>query len=222
MNKTMPEWVAVLMMAGCSAAVASAWAPVCAETVRVESFTAGEADILDFMPTILHESAHLTRLKEDGRYSPERIVALGNASAAGSRWRQLVPRAYEIGTRKVGPDNSDLFFEACYGGRMGNGPEGSGDGARYPGRGVIGITGKYGYQWLTDNGQLDNNYLVSVPELLEQPRYAMLNGIDWWEGHVPDAALGDERRVRKIVNGGYFGIEEVERLAARFRKAWQL
>lgn len=214
------DWSRILILSGCTAAVAAIWAPICEETVVEKNFSKGEADILDFMPTILHESAYLAKLKENGRYSPERIIQLGNASAAGSRWRSLVPRAHEIGTVRGGADNSDKFFEACYAGRMGNGPEGSGDGARYLGRGVIGVTGKYGYQWLTDNGPLDGHDLVSAPELLEQPLYAMLNGIDWWEGHVPDLALGDERQVRKIINGGYFGVEEVERLAASFREAW--
>lgn len=215
------DWVAVLLATGCSAAVASAWSQPCAELVKPENFSRGDLDILDFMPTILHESAHLTKLKESGKYSAKRIRELGLASAEGSRWRSLVPRADELaydGTQA----SEDRFFEACYGGRMGNGPEGTGDGALYPGRGVIGVTGKYGYQWLTDNGKLDNNDLVALPQLLEQPRFAMANGIDWWEGNVPDAVLGDNRKIRRVVNGGYFGIAEVEKLVARFRKAWTI
>jgi putative chitinase len=218
--RTAAQWTGILTLAGCSAATAATWGPVCEETVLLASFSKGEADVLDFVPTILHESAMLAKLKESGKYSAARIRELGNASAAGSRWRSLVARADELAYDGT-PASEDRFFEACYAGRMGNGPEGSGDGAKYPGRGTIGVTGLYGYQWLTDNGKLDNNDLVSVPTLLEQPRYAMLNGIDWWEGHVPDAALGDDRRIRKIVNGGYFGVEEVEALAARFRKAWK-
>ena len=53
----------------------------------------------------------------------------------------------------------------------------------------------------------------------EQPHFALEFCIKWWEGKVPDSKLGDTRAVRKVVNGGYFGLADVEALAAKARAA---
>ncbi len=209
------EWERVLRESGVPMKTAEAMGPVFASTVKDGTFSRGLDDFLDFLPTVLHESGMLTKLKESGKYSAKRIVELGSKSSPGSRWRSLVPRARELaydGTEAA----EDRFFEACYGGRMGNGPEGSGDGALYPGRGFIGVTGRDNYQWLTDQSGQD---LMSMPWLLEGPYFALEFSIDWWEGKVPDHILGDERKIRRVVNGGAFGLEDVEHLARLVRKA---
>ncbi len=204
------EWGRILRECGVPLKTAEAMGPVFATTVKEGSFSKGEADLLDFLPTVLHESAMLTKLKESGWYSASRIIELGQKSPAGSRWRSLVPRAHALA------GNEAKFFEACYAGRMGNGPEGTGDGALYPGRGFIGVTGKDNYQWLTDQSGQD---LMTMPWLLEGPYFALEFSIDWWEGKVPDRILGDERKIRRVVNGGAFGLEDVEHLARLTRKA---
>lgn len=204
------DWERILRECGVPLKTAEAMGPVFASTVKEGTFSKGEADLLDFLPTVLHESGMLTKLKESGFYTAKRIIELGNKSKPGSRWRSLVPRAHEIERDEA------KFFEACYGGRMGNGPEGTGDGALYPGRGFIGVTGKDNYRWLAEQSGQD---LLTMPWLLEGPYYALEFSIDWWEGRVPDKLLGDERAIRKVVNGGYFGLEDVEHLARLVRKA---
>lgn len=204
---TNDEWTKVLLGAGVEPGVAEHWCSVFASTLKPGSFSKGDAELLDFMATVLHESGMLKSLKENGNYSAERIRALGNASAAGSRWRSLVPQADALAY------NPAAFFEAVYGGRTGN--DQPGDGARYPGRGLIGVTGKANYAWLGDESGQD---LLGLPELLEQPHFALELSIDWWEGKVPDSILGDERRIRRVVNGGDFGLPEVNALVTRLRK----
>lgn len=208
--RTMSDWLRILQACGVRATTAIRWAPVFADTIKADTFSAGDKDLADFLPTILHESAMLEKMKESGSYSAGRIRELGNASKPGTRWRSLVPRADELAR------NEFKFFEACYGGRMGNGPEGSGDGAKYPGRTPIGITGKDNYRWL---GDLVGQDLVGLPELAEQPHFALEFCVMWWEGKVPDSVLGDTRAVRKVVNGGYIGLPEVEELAKKARAA---
>lgn len=210
MKRTISGWLRILQACGVRSITAIKWAAVFADTIKDDTFSAGDADLADFLPTILHESAMLEQMKESGNYSAARIRELGNASAPGSRWRSLVPRAEELA------GNERKFFEACYGGRMGNGPEGSGDGAKFPGRTPIGITGRANYQWL---GDLVGQDLTVLPELAEQPHFALEFCIEWWEGKVPDRILGDTRAVRKVVNGGYFGIAKVEALAVKARAA---
>jgi putative chitinase len=208
--RTVADWLRILQACGVRSATAIRWAPVFADTIKDGMFSAGDKDLADFLPTILHESANLESMKELGNYSADRIRELAAKSAPGTRWRSLGARADELA------HNEARFFEACYGGRMGNGPEGSGDGAKYPGRTPIGITGKDNYIWL---GDLVGQDLVGLPELAEQPHFALEFCIKWWEGKVPDSKLGDTRAVRKVVNGGYFGLADVEALAAKARAA---
>ncbi len=202
------RWTAILSVCGCNAATAAQWGPIFADTLKPTSFSVGELDLADFLPTILHESQMLAKLKEDGHYSVKRIVELGNASEPGSRWRSLVPIAAQVAM------NEPAFFEAIYGGRLGN--DKPGDGALYAGRGLIMLTGKDNYIW---QGNRSGQDLVGNPTLAEQPHFALEFAIDWWEGKVPDKVLGNQRAVRKIVNGGYFGITEVEALAQKVMRA---
>lgn len=202
------KWNFILTRAGCDANTADKWAPVFHDTMKADTFSKGDADQLDFLATVLHESQMLTKLKENGNYSAKRIIELGNASPVGSRWRSLVPQA------KVLANNPQAFFEAVYGGRLGN--DQPGDGAKYLGRGLIMITGKANYEWL---GNIAGQDLVVNPELLEHPHFALELSIDWWEGKVPDSILGDNAKVRRVVNGGTFGLREIETLVLRLRGA---
>lgn len=204
------EWSRLFRAVAIPAALAESWAPVFTHVLARKSFSAGETDLADFLPTILVESQGLSKLKESGYYSPERIRELGNRSKPDTRWHSLVPRADEIAW------NEAKFFEACYGGRLGNGPEGSGDGALYPGRGLIMLTGKNGYLW---QSRVSGQDLIGLPQLAEQPHFALEFAIDWWEGKVPDMFLGDVPAVRRVVNGGDFGLVEVQNMKRKLLAA---
>lgn len=211
------EWRRVLAELGVEPAIAADRAPSFAEKLTDDAFSAGlERELPDFLVTVLHESSMLEKLKESGRYRARRIKELASQARPGTRWRSLLPRAEELGVDTGGSE--DKFFEALYSGRYGNGPEGSGDGARYPGRAYIGMTFKDNYAWVGDAVGQD---LVYVPHLAEQPIFALDFTIAWWEGRVPDHIMGDERKVRKVVNGGYIGMHEVERLAKLVRQVLQ-
>jgi putative chitinase len=205
MRRDAGEWTKVLRKLGVTLAVADAWGPVFASEIHERTFNKGERDLKDFLPTILHESAMLTALKENLNYSAARIAQLGKASAPGTRWRSLVPRAVELAAKP------EAFANALYSGRMGNRDEASGDGWLYRARGLIGVTGADNYRWLGDFMGQD---LLGLPDLISLPHYALDSAIAWWEGRVPDSILGDDRKIRRVVNGGYIGLEAVEKLAA--------
>lgn len=214
-DATAEDWEALFVNLGVKARTAAIVGPIFAAKMRPGVFSSGETELPDFLSTILHESGKLEKLKESGRYSAQRIREIGNASRPGTRWRSLVPRADALAY------NEEAFFEAVYGGRMGNRPEGSGDGAKYPGRAYIGLTGYDNYAWVGDAVGQD---LVVSPQLAEGPWFALDFTVAWWEGKVPDRCLGDEREVRRVVNGGYIGLADVERLAAAVRQelaAWR-
>lgn len=215
--RTTEDWERLLPELGVAHAVALACAPSFAEVLTDDAFSSGlERELPDFLTTILHESGHLAKLKESGKYRARRIKELASQAAKGSRWASLLPRAEELGSDTGGSEAA--FFEALYGGRYGNGPEGSGDGAKFPGRAYIGMTFRDNYAWVGDAVGQD---LVVTPQLAEGRIFALEFTVAWWEGKVPDRIMGDERKVRKVVNGGYIGMPEVERIAKLVRGVMQ-
>lgn len=195
-------WYRKLCELGVRSLTAGRWAVPFASEVQPGRFSAGNADLVAWLPQVLHETGMLESTTEKLKYSSERIRDLGEASPAGSRWRSLVPRAAELASNPEGLAN------AVYGGRMGNTMPG--DGYRYRGRGLIMLTGRAGYRHLAD---LMGQDLENMPELVEQPHYAVEAAVYWWEGQIPDSMLSDQVKLRRRVNGGTFGLAHCQALA---------
>ena len=203
------QWLDVLRRCDAKPQVAARWARIFAEVIKPDSFSRGDAELPDFIGQVMHESAMLERLEENLNYSAARIVELGQASKPGTRWRSMVPQATKLAY------NPKAFAEACYGGRLGNVKPG--DGFKYRGRGLVMVTGFDNYALVSKATGLD---LINNPDLLGQPAPALKAAIAWWEGRVPDAAMGDVRKVTRAVNGGDFGL--AHRLALTERAAQAL
>lgn len=107
-------------------------------------------------------------------------------------------------TREIwGPTPAQERYE----GRADLGNTERGDGPRFRGRGLIQITGRYGYSEVSK--ALGHDYLAD-PERLEQPRDAALSACWWWAAHgCNELAEQDEplnmRAVTLRVNGGLNG-----------------
>ena len=159
-----------------------------------------------YAATIGHESGGGTRLVESLDYRVEALMKTWPARFPASD-------AARMG-RRVG-QNADQrsIAERAYGGRMGNGPEGNGDGWKYRGRGLIQCTGKDNYRAAERALQLP---LLAEPELLQIPRYAARSAAWWWaeNGCNELADRDDVQAVRRRVNGGLNGLEDVERRLA--------
>lgn len=91
--------------------------------------------------------------------------------------------------------------------RLGNTPEADGDGQKYPGRGLIQVTG-------TDNTRacsralFGDDRLLRTPELLEEPLYAALSAAWYWKSKKLNSLSADfEAQTRKI-NGGLNGLPD--------------
>jgi len=83
--------------------------------------------------TIAEESSHFTSLRESTNYSAARLMEVWP-----SRFKTMaVANKYAR--------NPKALAENVYGGRLGNGPEGSGDGYKYRGGGLAQLTGKDTY-----------------------------------------------------------------------------
>ncbi len=208
-ERTADDWENILTDCGVKPATAHKWAEAFTDEVTDDKFSSGEEELDDFLGQILHESGMLEYMTENLSYSADRIRQMARASGPGTRWRSLLDRADELA------HDPEALGNALYCDRMGNGDEESGDGYRFRGRCPIGLTFKDNYQWIGDKMGED---LISTPELLEQPHYALQATVDFWEGRVPDSCLGDIIKVTKRVNGGTIGIEHRRALTEKARE----
>ena len=186
------DWTSILMRAGCSPVIAQRWAPVFAAEAPPSRFSLGAREIDEFLGQILHESAMLTATVESLTYSTaERLCAV---------WPKRFPTVAHAAPYVRNPE---ALGDKVYGGRMGN--VNPGDGFRYRGRGCIMVTGRANYR--TTGNAIGIN-LEATPELLERPEIALRAAVAWWEGHIPDAVLGDLDIVAetRLVNGGTVGL----------------
>ena len=143
----------------------------------------------------MHESGHLRLVEENLSYSAEGLRKTFRKYFRTDAEAQAYARKPErIGSR-------------VYGGRMGNGPESTGDGYRYRGRGLIQITGRANYAASGAELGLD---LINKPERLEQPYLAAMSAAEWWHRHGCNilADTGDMAAVTRRVNGGLTGLDD--------------
>jgi putative chitinase len=97
-----------------------------------------------------------------------------------------------------------------YGNRMGNGPESSGEGAKFCGRGYIQLTGKENY---TSFGKSINEDILSNPDRVASD-YALLSAA-WFFSKNGLHKMADEgssdtvvTKITKRVNGGTIGLAD--------------
>lgn len=97
-----------------------------------------------------------------------------------------------------------------YGGRMGNGPEASGEGWKFRGRGYIQLTGKVNY---TEFDKIVTENILENPDLVAS-KYPLLSAAWYWNSRkinaVADQGATDEvvTKVTKLVNGGTIGLPD--------------
>lgn len=142
-----------------------------------------------FIAQLAHESTGFTRLEENLFYTtPERIRAV---------FPSTVPTLAQARTLVRAPQ---ALANHVYARKNGNGDAASGDGWRYRGRGLIGLTGLGNY--LRAEQTLGRPY-VSQPDLVAQPADAALTSAHWW--HLNDcnrlADTWDIDGITRRVNG---------------------
>lgn len=161
------------------------------------------ARIAAFLAQVGHESGGLVRLVENLNYS-----AQGLAATWPNRYGGPNALAHRLAR------NPQAIANNCYADRMGNGPESSGDGWRFRGRGLIQVTGRDNY---TSAGRHLGLPLVDQPELLEQPEPAARSACWFWqEKGCNELADADQfLQITRRINGGTHG--QAERVAQRER-----
>jgi putative chitinase len=142
-----------------------------------------------------HESGGYRALRENLNYS---------ASGLNGIFKRYFPT---IESAKPYERQPEKIANKIYASRMGNGPESSGDGFRYRGRGLIQLTGKSNYQAFADSIE---ETLEDTIEFLETYEGAVQSACWFWESNNLNA-LADKMDIKlmtKKINGGYIGLED--------------
>jgi len=154
--------------------------------------------IAAFIAQCSHESAEFRVLKENLNY----------------RWtslRKIFPKYFptdELAQQYASkPNKQEAIANRIYANRMGNGPEESGDGYRYCGRGLIQLTGKDNYSFFA--GSLDIT-VEEAAEYLQTFEGAAQSACWFWETNNINkwADDGDIKTMTRRINGGYIGLAD--------------
>lgn len=156
------------------------------------------ARLAEFLAQIANETGGFIRWEEDLRYSVEAMLR---------QW----PKHFDAASAQECFGHPDRIAERAYGGRMGNGPVGCGDGARYIGRGALQLTGRATYAQF---GHILGIDLVGHPEKAAEPYTSALLALEFFKERNVNAAVdrGDFTEARRLTNGGAIGLEHVAAL----------
>ena len=149
-----------------------------------------------FLAQALHESGGFSAVRENLNYSADGLLAV---------FPKYFPTRTEAEKFARKPEK---IANRVYANRMGNGSEESGDGWRHIGRGLIQISGKDNYI-KTSQALFDDDRLLTIPEILETPYYAVASACYFWQAnHLNALADADDIvAVTKRINGGTTGLE---------------
>lgn len=147
-----------------------------------------------FISQCAHESANFTVLEENLNYSAEAL-------------RRVFPKYFRDRDPSAYARKPEAIANVVYSSRMGNRSEKSGDGWAFRGRGVIQLTGANNY---TAFSKYIDKSVESTVKYLGTKQGALESACWFWETNGINAAAdtGDVKRVTKIINGGYNGLED--------------
>lgn len=159
--------------------------------------------VCHFLAQASHESAGFSAMSENLNYS---------ADALRKSWPKRFP---DVATAQKYQRNPAAIANRAYADRLGNGPEASGDGWKYRGRGIFQLTGKANYESFGEKVGLD---LVGQPELAAAPDAAARVAVAFWNDRdLSEQADHDNiRNITHAINGGFNGLDD---RMARLRKA---
>jgi putative chitinase len=142
-----------------------------------------------------HESGSFKFLKENLNYRAESLMRT---------WPRHFP-TIEIANQYA--RQPERIANRAYANRMGNGPEASGDGWRYAGKGLIQLTGRTNYTLFANAIDMP---LEEVPVYLETFDGAVHSACWFWDTNRLNqfADSGDIDTMTRRINGGLHGIDD--------------
>jgi putative chitinase len=150
-----------------------------------------------FLAQCAHESGGFKAIKENLNYRPATLLALFK-----KYFDQPTAERY-----CAMPNKQEAIANRIYANRMGNGPEESGDGYRYCGRGLIQLTGKDNYTRYAQSLEIS---VEEASEHLTTFEGCVQSACWFWEANNLNqyADKGDILMLTKRINGGTIGLED--------------
>jgi len=155
------------------------------------------ARVAGFISQCQHESADFTVLTENLNYGAKGLMTI---------FKKYYP---DEALAKAHERKPELIANRVYGGRMGNGPESSGDGYKFRGRGLVQLTGRANYTQCSRD-LFGDDCLVDDPDLLLNPEWAILSACWFWHRNKLNDICdrGDVVLLSKRINGGTIGLAD--------------
>lgn len=145
-----------------------------------------------FLAQLAHETGGFFEVVENGNYSKARLLSV---------W----PHIFDEQKAQQYANKPDAIFNLVYADKMGNGPESSGDGWKYRGRGFLQFTGRTNYDRFSKEIGID---LVANPDIMSDPNVSLLIATSFWYNSGLNA-LADEDRLEDVTKklfGGSFDV----------------
>ena len=172
-----------------------AWYEALAEALPQYDITTVER-VAAFIAQCAHESGGFSVLEEDLNYK---------AATLSKLW----PQRFPPGIAEEYAGKPEKIANKTYGGRMGNGPEETGEGFKYRGRGLLQLTGKDNYR-ACSQALFQDSTLLDDPDLLLDPYYAIHSACWFWNKNKLNqyADSSDLTTMTKRINGGTIGLQD--------------
>ena len=153
--------------------------------------------IAAFLAQCGHESGGWTVFEENLNYSAKGLMGI---------FKKYFPDEAIANQYAKKPE---MIANRVYGGRMGNGPEASGDGYKFRGRGILQLTGRANYTQCSRD-LFGDDTLANDPDLVRTPEYAIITACWFWYKNQLNAICdtGDIVLLSKRINGGTIGLED--------------
>ena len=160
-----------------------------------------------FLAQMAHESMGFTKFVEGLGYSAPRLMAV---------FPKYFPTA-KVAAQYVG--RPQAIANRAYGNRFGNGPESSGDGFKYRGRGFTHLTFKANYAQASENVFGDDR-LVRDPDIASMIGPAATIACWYWKDRKCNvfADRDDLEGVTRAINGGVNGLTQRANWLKQFKK----
>lgn len=151
-----------------------------------------------FLAQCAHESGNFKAIKENLNYRPATLCKV---------FPKYFPTMDLAEQYCAVPNKQEAIANRVYANRMGNGPEASGDGYRYCGRGLIQLTGKDNYTRYAQSLEIS---VEEASEHLTTFEGCVQSACWFWEANNLNryADSSDLVTMTKIINGGTLGLEE--------------
>jgi len=151
--------------------------------------------VAHFIAQCAHESGNFVFIKENLNYK---------AASLQKIFAKYFPTA-ELAQQYA--NKPERIANRVYASRMGNGPETSGDGYRYCGRGLIQLTGRDNYTFFA--GSLGIS-VEEASEYLATFEGAAQSACWYWEQNNLNrfADANDVKGLTRAINGGYIGLDD--------------